>query len=346
MKGAFITGASGFIGGAVVRIFADEGWHVLALVHRRPAPDLERLAAEGRVTIVRGDAADESTFKDALKAALARPGVSLEAVVHAAGRASDVGWRREFRRSHVESAAAMVRLVRELAVPRLVLVSTTDVYGLRDFHGEEEDDLPIGAFPANPYPENKIAAEAVVRRELPPERVAFIRPAFVWGEGDRTLVPRVVAFLRHSPWIVHFGPWRGRNRWPLAHVRNVAMTCFLAATSDRAAGRAVNVLEDEVTSVDEFYRILARLYLPGRRFRTACLPLWIGRIFGAVSSGLSNLLNRDHPFMDPSYYAVYAVSRNLDFGNRRMRELFAEAGRAPVTRAEGIRELETPARPL
>lgn len=340
MRHAFVTGAAGFIGGYIARRFTDEGWHVLALVHRTASPELTRLAHAGSVTLVTGDVTDPAGLRTALAAVLAKRGASLDAIVHCAGRASDVGWRREFRRTNFESVRGLVSLVKEWNVGRLVFVSTTDVYGLRDFHGESEDELTLAARPRNPYPEFKIAAEACIRTELPPDRFGIVRPAQVWGVGDLTLTSRIVGFLRTSPWIVHFGKWRGRNRWPLAHVRNVALTAFLVASIPAAGGLAVNVVDDENTTMDEFCRILARVYLPHRTYRTVTLPFWVGQCVGAAVSGLSNLLNLKQPFADPSFYALYAVSHNLDFGNRRMKDLAASAGRALVTRDAGIRELE------
>ena len=344
MRHAFITGAAGFIGGYTVRRFVEEGWHVLALVHRAASAELARLADAGSVTLVTGDVTDPAGLRTALGAALAKRGAALDAIVHCAGRASDVGWRREFRRTNFESVRGLVELVKDWNVGRLVFVSTTDVYGLRDFHGESEDELALGARPGNPYPEFKIAAEEFIRAELRPERFSIVRPAQVWGVGDRTLTSRIVGFLRTSPWIVHFGKWRGGNRWPLAHVRNVALTAFLAATIPEAGGLVVNVVDDEATTMDEFYRILARVYLPQKTFRTVTLPFWVGQGVGAVVSVLSNLLNLKQPFADPSFYAVYAVSHNLDFSNRRLKDLASSAGRVLVTREAGLRELECAAR--
>ena len=335
-----VTGAAGFIGRNAAEAFAAEGWHVVALVHRRSCPELERLAAAGAATLVRGDVTDLRALRDALAAALKARGATLEAIVHCAGRASDVGWRREFRRTNFESVCGLVELTREWNVGRFVFVSTSDVYGLRDFHGETEDELPLGAHPHNPYPEFKLAAEAHIRSKFSYDRYSIVRPAQVWGVGDATLTPRIVDFLRGSPWIVHFGPWRGRNRWPLAHVRNVAAALVAAATLPEAAGRAFTVADDEHTSMEEFYRILARIYLPEKQFRSVTLPFWLGVVIGAAVSGLSNALNLKRPFMDPSHYALYAVSRNLDFSNAALKHLLAKAGVALVTRDEGVRELE------
>lgn len=338
-KRVFITGAAGFIGGYAVHEFVEQGWHVFALVHKRISPDLEKLAAAGSVTILRGDITDFDSLKTTLQSLLETQDVKLAAIVHCAGRASDVGRRQAFRRTNYESVKHLVQITKDFAVGRFVFVSTTDVYGLRDFDNEGEQDLPLCAEATNPYPESKIAAEKWIRRTLSPERFAIVRPAAVWGVGDPTLTPRIVQFLRRSPWIVHFGKWRGQNRWPLAHVRNVAAALFVAATAPDAAGKAINVLDNETTTIDEFYRILGSIYLPEKVLRSITLPLWIGQGFGSMVSGLSNWLNCEHPFADPSLYALHSVSSNLDFSNARFLKLLAQAGRSVVSRDEGIREL-------
>ena len=336
MKKVFLTGAAGFIGSYAAREFLSQGWHVFALEHRshvvKPGPE-----GPGALTVLRGSASDEASLRAAVLEAAA--GTGLDAIVHCAGRASDVGRREEFRKANFEPVRHLARLTRETGAGRLVFVSSTDVYGLRDFKGEGEDDLPLVDNIGNPYPEYKIAAENLLRRELPPEKYSIIRPAAVWGEGDRTFAPRIIDFLRLTPWIIHFGRWRGANRWPLAHVRNVAAALFLAATRPEAAGRAMNVLDSEATSADEFYRILAGIYLPEKKFRSVALPFAAGRALGSAITAVSNLLNLKRPFMDPSLYALYAANCSLDFGNGRMKELFRAAGRRLVTREEGVGEL-------
>jgi hypothetical protein len=119
----------------------------------------------------------------------------------------------------------------------------------------------------------------------------------------------------------------------------VALTIFLAATAQETVGQALNAVDDERTTMDEFYRLLVKAYLPHKQFRTIALPLWVGQCFGAVVSGISNLLNLDRPFADPSFYALYAVSHNLDFSNRRMKHLIARSGYALTTRERGAHEL-------
>ena len=337
MKRVFITGATGFIGSYVAAEFVNRNWHVTALVHRQDISRLEHLNTTGRIEYAQGDIADYAS----LRGAFFSVDEGYDVIVHCAGRASDVGRRSAFRQANLTSVKHLVRLTKDLSIGRLVFISTTDVYGLRNFNGETEDELPLKAWPRNPYPEFKILAEAFIRRELPPANFSILRPAQVWGVGDTTLTSRIVDFLRWSPWIVHFGEWRGKNRWPLAHVRNVAMAAYLAATMPESAGQAINILDNERTSMDEFYRIVGEVYFPEKKFKTITLPFWVGRITGMVVSGISLLLNLKQPFVDPSLYALYAVSKNLDFSNKKLRDLFEAAGRLMISLDEGIRELSS-----
>ena len=335
---ALVTGAAGFIGSWIVEEFVAHGWQVLALVHRNREARWQRHVAAGSVVPVQSDVTDPDRLGADIESALEVSGGGLN-VVHAAGRASDVGRRSAFRRLNLEAVRHVGKLALANDAQRLVFISTTDVYGLGDFHGESEEELPLRTTIPNPYPEFKILAEEWVRETMPSGSFAILRPGAVWGLGDTTLSARIVDFLKWSPWIVHFGRSRGRNRWPLAHVRNVATAAFLGATRPEAAGRAINVLDSERTSIDAFYRLLADTYLPGKRFRTLCLPLWLGHAMGWAVSLVSNAMNMDRPFMDPSLYAAHSVSSDLDFSNQRLRKLFAAAGWPLLTLEEGVSEL-------
>ena len=335
MKHLFITGASGFIGKHIVDQFLDHNWHITALIHKSKPEGLEYPADYTHLEYVHGDITDFESMRNAFIAG----NKQYDAVVHCAGRASDVGWRREFRRANLDSVKHLVQLTKQLDIAKFVFISTTDVYGLLDFNGEAEEELRTIPHPANPYPEFKILAEEHIRAELPLNRFSVLRPAQVWGPGDTTLTKRIVDFLKWSPFIVHFGKWRGGNRWPLAHVYNVATAAYLATTLDEACGQAINVVDNETTSIDDFYRIATRIFLPEKKFRTVVLPFPIGWIIGSVVSGISNIFNMNHPFMDPSLYALYSVSRNLDFNNDKLKTLFDIAGSTIFTRKEGIREL-------
>ena len=145
--------------------------------------------------------------------------------------------------------------------------------------------------------------------------------------------------LDHLPFAVHFGRWRGRNRWPLAHVLNVAAAIYLAATRPEAAGRATNVLDDERVTADGFYRRVSEACRPGRRYRSITLPFWLGEALGWAIGTISDVLDRSIPIADPTRYGVWFANRNLDFDNGRYRALMAAGGRTPMTLEAGMRGL-------
>jgi nucleoside-diphosphate-sugar epimerase len=124
--------------------------------------------------------------------------------------------------------------------------------------------------------------------------------------------------------VFHFGKWRGRNRWPLAHVENVCRTLHAAMVLPEAGGKGVTVLDSKRTTLGEYYHELAAEFLPGKRLRECCLPMWAIRPVARLSTALSR--NRNHPLFDPTLYALDTVAHNLDFSNARMLAWFGKMG--------------------
>lgn len=297
-KTVLVTGAAGFIGLNVVKAYVEHGWKVYALVHKNVPDELVNL---DNVEIIYGDVADETCFN----------GLDVDVVAHVAGIASDIGADKMFRKINFEPVKHLSRLPKE----KLVYVSSSDVYGIKDFINADEN-TPLVEYPKNPYPKYKILSENWLRENA--ERYVIIRPAAVWGEGDKTLEKRVVDFLETSPFIVHFGKWKGKNRWPLANVKNVALTIVAVSGCDEFDNQAITIIDPEKTTIDEYYRAVARRYFPEKKYKNLYLPLWVGKLIGLVSMVLSNALKLKQPLFDPTFYAVHHVSSNLDFSSEKM----------------------------
>jgi nucleoside-diphosphate-sugar epimerase len=334
-----VTGASGFIGAACVREFLARDWRVTALTHRRGAERLADLREQTGLRLVSGSVTERERLLQTLDDAIRAAGGACEVLVHCAGRATDIGWDRQFRSTNYEGVRTVCHAVRQLTIGRLVHISTTDVYGVRDFAGTDEA-TPHANNRHNPYPKYKILAEEYIRRSLPLDRYVILRPAFVWGPGDTTVLPRAIAFLRSSSVIPHFGRWRGGNRWPLAYVGNVARVAFAAATSLAALGEAYNVVDPEPDTIDGYYRMLIELFLPEQRpKRSVTLPFRIAWPIAALSTAISTLLGRDQPLFDPSLYGLRHVSHSQEFSGAKAVKLLESCGLSFIDRMTALNEM-------
>lgn len=300
-KKVFVTGAGGFIGLNVVKEYLKNGYSVIALVHKNIPVELNNYS---NVEIIKGDVTNEE-FVNNLK-----PDVDI--VVHVAGLAADIGKDENFRKINYEP----VKYLSKIPKKKFIYLSSSDVYGIKDFNNADEN-TPISEYPLNPYPKYKIMSENWLRKNCPVKYV-LIRPGAVFGEGDKTLENRVVEFLRTSPFIIHFGKWKGKNRWPLANVKNVAKTIIAVSEIDDFDNEAITIIDSEKTSIDEYYKNIAKKYFPNKHFITITLPFWIGKLIGCISTTISNILNLKHPLFDPTFYAVHHVSSNLDFSSKKM----------------------------
>jgi nucleoside-diphosphate-sugar epimerase len=170
----FITGATGFLGRALVRALAREG----AELHALARPTADRSALEGvEVTWHEGDV----TVPDNLSGVL----VGATWIIHAAGRLGQAGVPEEvYHRLHVEGTRnVMAAALATGGQPRVLHVSSPGVLGPNP-GGLAAEDAPYA--PSNPYERSKAAAERVAlefaARGLP---VVICRPEFVYGPGDR-----------------------------------------------------------------------------------------------------------------------------------------------------------------
>jgi GDP-4-dehydro-6-deoxy-D-mannose reductase len=257
-----VTGADGFVGRVLVRRLAEAGHAVVgARRPEGPAPDLG-VAVEWRPL----ELDDADSVAVAVAAAVAGP---LDAAVHLAAVASGGEARRDPGRAWTVNAAGTARLAEALAArgdrPRLLLVSTGEVYGAgpgETRRPRTESDPPL---PRSPYAASKlgaeVAAQEVARRTGLPVVVA--RPFAHTGAGQRAdlyVAPAFAARLREAA-------RTGAARVPTGNlepvrdfldVRDVA-EAYLALLERGEPGETYNVARGEGISLRELFERLAAL---------------------------------------------------------------------------------------
>jgi nucleoside-diphosphate-sugar epimerase len=261
MRAVFVTGGSGFVGGALLDALSERGETVHALASSEAAA--AAVAARGAIP-VRG----ELTDLDALTAGMR----GAELVVHAAARGRG-GWAamEALRRVNVDGSRTVLQAARSAGVPRLVLLSTEQVVlGARPLVGADES-WPYPDRFVGPYAATEAEAEQLVLAASTPELATVsVRPRLVWGRGDTGLLPGLVAAVRSGllRWIDG-----GVHLTSTTHVRN-AVEGVLAAADRGRGGQA--------------YFVTDGAPLPFREFATALLATrgivpQVGTVSGRVA---------------------------------------------------------------
>lgn len=180
----FVTGATGFIGGEVVRQLVAAGHEVVALA-RNPAA-VKGLPERG-VTIAPGDV----TEKESMRAAM----VGADGVFHIAGWYK-IGARdtSQARPINVDGTRNVLELMRELGIPRGVYTSTLAVFS--DTHGALPDESyhytgpHLSLYDQTKWEAHYLVADPMIRDGLP---LTIVQPGLVYGPGDTSPI--------HETWV-------------------------------------------------------------------------------------------------------------------------------------------------
>ena len=301
-----VTGATGFIGGRLALRLQAEGRHVRALA--RASSDRRALDGAG-VEVVTGDLADTES--------LARACTGVGVVFHCAALVSDWARVSEIEAANVLGTRNVLAAAVQAGVPRLVHVSSTDVYGHPGTRVGEQHRA--GGF-ANWYSQTKRAAEAEVLRAHRDGslEVAIVRPATVYGPGSRDVVGEIARALRSGQMLLID---RGRPLAGLCYVENLIDAMLLAAAEPAALAEAFNVSDDLDVTWRRFTDDLAAgLGARGARWSLPYpLAFALGYSLEHAYRGLRRVTGATLPPL-LSRQAVQVLGRSQDFDTARLRE--------------------------
>jgi dihydroflavonol-4-reductase len=217
---AFVTGAGGFIGSALVDELLTRGYQVRALA--RSARSAARLSSRG-VHVVRGDVTDMASMRQAMN--------GCDIVFHVAGYA-EIGEPESeaMERVNVGGTRKVLRLAVDLKIPRIVFTSTVEVFG--DTRGAMVDE--------NYYPSDALLTEHARTKSLAHYQVAvpfiqqgapiiIVMPGAIYGPGGRGIVTDMMRIFQRGYPVV-----AGADTvLTFAHVRDIAIGHILAAENGR-----------------------------------------------------------------------------------------------------------------
>lgn len=258
MEAAFVTGGSGFIGGRLIERLVGEGRRVRALARSdAAAAKVEALGAEA----VRGDLGD--------RPAMAAGAAGTAVAFHLAAHLGEYGAWEDFERGNVEGTRNALAACEEAGVRRFVHCGTEAALMAGEPLVGVDETAPLRPDSRAPYPATKAKAELAVKAANRDgfETVA-VRPRFVWGKGDTTLLPEMIETVEAGKWAWVGG---GRNVTDTAHVENVVEGLVLGGEKGRP-GESYFITDDAPVVFRDF--ITAMLRTQGVEPPTRSLPAW------------------------------------------------------------------------
>jgi 2-alkyl-3-oxoalkanoate reductase len=284
-----VTGASGFVGGAVCRAMIKGGHQV----HGYGRRDAHPIPGYRGWDIAAGPLPDPP---------------EVDVVVHCAGTVTDWDSDRRYTEVNVDGTG---HVLATFPAARFVHVSTASVYDpFRPTVMATEDEAPVSRY-VNGYGRSKAAAERLVLAAARERPSIILRPHAVYGPGDTTLLPRVLAGIRGGR-LLAVGD--GRQRISLTSVGNLVGAILLAATGPVGDG-VFNVTDAAPVRLDDALRAI--LAERGLRARPAYLPVRPALALAAVAEWCAG---PGRPPRLTRYAAGHlAVERTLDITAARER---------------------------
>jgi len=235
-----ISGGAGFLGLHLARRLVADG-HAVRTLDLAPLDDP---GLEGRIDELRGDVRRTADARRLVAGA--------EVLVHAAAALPIQERRAAIRSVNVEGAAVTLAAAAEAGVRRVVVVSSTAVYGVPERHPIHEDDPLVGV---GHYGESKIDAErlceAFSRRGL---ETVIVRPKTFVGPERLGVFEILFDWVREGRRIPILGD--GTNRYQLLAVEDLVAAISLCLDAP-VAGEALNIGAARFGTVREDLEALA-----------------------------------------------------------------------------------------
>lgn len=318
-----VTGASGMLGRHVVDALLEAGHAVRAFV--RESSDAQHLHRPG-VELAFGHARDEQAIRRAVQ------GASL--IFHLAGYltvGAPFGTGEASPQYQVVNVAFTERLLAAglaSGARRFLLASSNSVYA-PDAPVPTPEHAPLG--PTSPYGRSKLAAEERVgaygEKGLAP---TIVRPAVIYGPGDRYFTPAALRLARLPLLPLVHG---GRALFDMVYARDVAELLVQAAQTEAAAGRVYNAGPGGKTTLRGLVAAYRRLTGRGPLI-VPVSPAVARRMSGVGRMFLARLAPGAEAALTPHGLALMEQDLHLAMGRAR-----EELGYRPrFTLEEGLRE--------
>lgn len=302
-----VTGATGLVGSHVAERVVGMGIPTRVVVRN---PDAASWLSELGVEVVAGDMTDSQSLGKAAE------GVTV--VVHCAAKVGDWGPVDSYRDVNVRGLETLIEACCGTGMlKRFVHISSLGVYEARDHHGTDESEPPsrVGI---DGYTLTKVESEDLALSHCDPEKfpLVVLRPGFVYGRRDRTVLPRLVERLR-SGGFKYLGS--GEQLLNNVYVDNLVDAVLLAIGRDDVIGEVFNITDDRLVTKREFIGTIAKG--AGLEEPTKSVPLGVAKFLAKLMEATWKFAGKNEaPLLSGARIKFLGLNLDFDIGKAR-REL-------------------------
>jgi nucleoside-diphosphate-sugar epimerase len=308
-----VTGGTGLVGSHVVQQACENGLRVRAMARKESNTDfLNSLDVE----IVDGDL----DRPDSLKAACT--GASV--VIHCAAKVGDWGATEDYRTVNVDGTRALMDMaLASGSLKRWIQISSLGVYEGTDHYGTDESTLPsttgIDGYTLTKVESELLVADYVKNKDLP---AVILRPGFIYGPRDRTVMPRLLERLRSGKFAYLGKTDKLMNN---TFVGNLCEAIWLAIERDDVVGEVFNIHDERAVTKKEFVETICRA--DGCDIPSKVVPLPVARLLASAMESTWKLLGKQQaPLVNSA--RIKFLGLNLDFCIDKAKQ---ELGYSPST---------------
>ena len=313
----FITGASGFVGGAAARAL-------------QPEYDIRAMArSEGSMQKIR-DLGVEPVLCS-LGDVEAKHLEGCNTVIHCAASVGQWGSETEFWENNVEGTSRLLQVAKAAGVSRFIHLSTESVLVYGQHMRDIDEGYPYPKKTPFLYSRTKGEAERRVLAENSDDFTTIaLRPRMIWGPGDQTILPPFKRAVEEGRFVWVDG---GRAITSTTYIANLVNAIELALTHGEG-GETYFITDAETRSIKEF--ITALLSTQNITISDRAIPGWLAGGLAIISEGIWKVLGLggEPPL---TRFAMSLMSRDCTI---RIDKAKRELGYKPIVGfSEGIEQL-------
>lgn len=311
MKKVLVTGADGFIGSHLTERLLEEGYKVKAFVYYNSFNSwgwLDSLSKEKQeqLEIFSGDIRDPNGVRTAMK--------DVDIVFHLAALiAIPFSYHSpdSYVDTNIKGTLNIVQAAKDLGTERILVTSTSEVYGTAQFVPITEEHPKQ---PQSPYSASKIGADCIAESfyrsfDLP---VTIVRPFNTYGprQSARAIIPTIISQLLKGETEIKLGDLRPTR--DLLFVEDTVNGFIDIAKSDKTIGEHINIATESEISMEELFQTLIKIINPKANVVTDIERLRpekseVFRLFGSAKK-IKELTN-----WQPRYNLTAGLTKTIDW---------------------------------